>query len=78
MEQEAGSHMTSEEFEAALKDLGWKPVDFCRMADVHRNTVSRWMNDQVPIPGWAKKFLEMAQEIKRLSKLIEPQKGKDE
>ncbi len=32
------------------------------------------MNSITPIPGWAEKFLEMAQEIKRLSKLIEPQK----
>jgi DNA-binding transcriptional regulator YiaG len=74
MERELVSQMTPEEFEAALSDLGWKPADFCRMADVHRNTVSRWMNNQVPIPGWAARFLAMAQEIKRLSKLIEPPK----
>jgi len=76
MNDEIGSAMSPEEFEAAIKDLGWKPSDFCRMADVHRNTVSRWMNRQAPIPGWASRFLAMAQEIKRLSKLIEPQKEK--
>ena len=74
MNDESRSTMTPEEFDDALKSLGWKPSDFCRMADVHRNTVSRWTNNQVPIPGWAKKFLEMAQEIKRLSKLIDPKK----
>jgi DNA-binding transcriptional regulator YiaG len=73
-EKEEVAGMTPEEFDAALKQLGWKPVDFCRLADVHRNTVSRWVNGPVPIPGWANRFLAMAQEIKRLSKLIEPQK----
>lgn len=66
--------MTPEEFEAALKSLGWKQSDFCKMADVDKNTPSRWMNGITPIPGWAARFLAMAQEIKRLSKLIEPQK----
>ena len=71
--------MEPEQFEASLKSLGWKQSDFCRMADVDKNTPSRWMNGITPIPGWAAKFLEMAQEIKRLSKLIEPQKKqKDE
>ena len=67
--------MTPEEFEAALKSLGWKQSDFCRMADVDKNTPSRWMNGITPIPGWARKFLEMAQEIKRLSNLIDPKKN---
>jgi transcriptional regulator with XRE-family HTH domain len=66
--------MTPEEFEASLKILGWKQSDFCRMADVDKNTPSRWMNGITPIPGWAARFLAMAQEIKRLSKLIEPSK----
>lgn len=72
MEETEKPALTPEQFDQALQALGWKPADFCRMADVHRNTVSRWTNNQVPIPGWAAKFLEMAQEIKRLSKLIEP------
>ena len=76
MEDEQSGAMTPAEFETALKKLEWKPADFCRLADVHRNTVSRWTNNQVPIPGWARRFLEMAQEIKRLSKLIEPLKQK--
>ena len=66
--------MTPAEFEAALKALAWKQADFCRMADVDKNTPSRWMNGVTPIPGWAARFLEMALEIKRLSRLIEPGK----
>lgn len=68
--------MTPEEFDGALKQLGWKQSDFCRMADVDKNTPSRWMNNITPIPGWAKRFLDMALEIKRLAKLIEPEKLK--
>ena len=78
MEDEKIGAMTIAEFDEALKILDWKPIDFCRMADLHRNTVSRWTNNQVPIPGWAKKFLEMALEIKRLSKLIDPAMQKKE
>lgn len=66
--------MTPEEFDAALKTLEWKQSDFCRIADVDKNTPSRWMNGITPIPGWAAKFLAMAQEIKRLARLIEPPK----
>lgn len=66
--------MVPKEFEEALKTLGWKQADFCRMADVDKNTPSRWMNSITPIPGWAARFLAMAQEIKRLSELIDPHK----
>lgn len=64
--------MTPDEFDAALKELGWKQSDFCRIADVDKNTPSRWMNGLTPIPGWAVKFLEMAGEIKRMARLIDP------
>lgn len=64
--------MTPEEFLSALEALGWKQSDFCRMADVNKNTPSRWVNGVVPIPGWARRFLAMALEIKRLSDLIDP------
>lgn len=66
--------MTPQEFAAALKVLGWKQSDFCKMADVDKNTPSRWMNEITPIPGWAARFLAMAMEIKRISSLIEPPK----
>lgn len=66
------SGMTPQEFQAALKTLDWKIADFCRLAGVHRNTVSRWVNGQGDIPLWVSRFLAMAQEIKRLSRLIEP------
>ncbi|WP_025917817.1 hypothetical protein [Herminiimonas sp. CN] len=66
--------MTPEEFSEVLDKLNWKQIDFCRMTDIRKTTTSRWMNGVTPIPGWAVRFLAMAQEIKRLSKLIEPQK----
>jgi transcriptional regulator with XRE-family HTH domain len=68
------SEMTQEQFEEALLELGWKVADFCRLAGVHRNTVSRWVNNKGDIPLWVSRFLAMAKEIKRLSKLIEPAK----
>jgi hypothetical protein len=66
--------MTPEEFDSALKDLKWRLADFCRIANLHRNTVSRWKNRRTPIPGWAASFLGMAREIKRLARLVEPPK----
>ncbi len=67
--------MTPEEFQSALSTLGWKQSDFCRMADVDKNTPSRWIKGITPIPGWAARFLAMAQEIRRLAVLIEPPKA---
>jgi len=64
--------MTPDEFDQSLKRLGWKQSDFCRMADVEKSTPSRWKTGHTPIPGWAAKFLEMAEEIKRLARVIEP------
>lgn len=69
--------MTPEGFRAALLALDWKQSDFCRIAGLDKNTPSRWLNGTTPIPRWAEKFLEMAQEIRRLAKVIEPPK-KDE
>lgn len=67
--------MTPDEFTASLGRLGWKQADFARMADVDKNTPSRWVNGQSPIPGWAARFLDMAEQIKRLAVLIEPPKA---
>ncbi len=70
-----GAYMTPDEFTASLARLGWKQADFARMADVDKNTPSRWVNGQSPIPGWAARFLEMAEHIKQLAALIEPPKA---
>ena len=66
-------HITLEEFDAALAALGWKVSDFCRMAGLHRNTPSRWVNGKTPIPAWVPAYLGAMQEIKRLHQIyIEP------
>ena len=66
--------MTPAEFQSALSQLGWKQSDFCRMADVDKNTPSRWIKGTTPIPGWAARFLAMALQIRTLAALIEPPK----
>jgi len=66
--------MTPDEFSASLKRLGWKQSDFCAMADVDKSTPSRWVKGQTPIPGWAVKFLEMAEAIKRMGHMVDPKK----
>lgn len=58
--------MTPEQFAEALKALGWKQTDFCRMAGVNKSTPSRWMAEEAAIPEWVPKFLGMALEVKRL------------
>lgn len=67
--------MTPEEFQTALEQLGWKQSDFCRMADVDKNTPSRWIRGTTPVPGWAPRFLEMAIAIRKLAALTEPPKA---
>lgn len=58
--------MTPDQFADALRQLGWKQIDFCRMAGVNRSTPSRWMTQEAAIPEWVSKFLGMALEVKRL------------
>lgn len=69
--------MTIDEFDAALEELGWKVSDFCRATGLHRNTPSRWRNEEgVEIPDWVPKHLALLLEIKRLhAKYLEPPKG---
>jgi hypothetical protein len=72
--------MTPQEFSETLKILGWKQVDFCRMAGVNKSTPSRWMAEDAPIPEWVEKYLGMVMEIKRLHEIyvMPPKMGKDE
>ena len=58
--------MTIEELDAALQSLGWKVSEFCRATGLHRNTPSRWRNEDVEIPGWVPKHLGLLLEIQRL------------
>jgi len=58
--------MTIEEFDAALAALGWKVSEFCRATGLHRNTPSRWRNEDVGIPGWVPKHIGLLLEIQRL------------
>lgn len=59
--------MTIDEFDGALAELGWKVSDFCRATGLHRNTPSRWRNEEgVEIPGWVPKHLALLLELKRL------------
>lgn len=60
--------MTIDEFDAALQELEWRVSDFCRATGLHRNTPSRWRNEEgVEIPEWVAKHLALLLELKRLS-----------
>ena len=68
--------MTIDELDTALLALQWKVSDFCRATGLHRNTPSRWRNEDVPIPEWVPKHLTLLLEIKRLSDVyLVPPKG---
>jgi hypothetical protein len=68
--------MTIDEFDAALHELGWRVSDFCRATGLHRNTPSRWRNEEgVEIPEWVPKHLALLLELKRLhAQYLEPPK----
>lgn len=58
--------MKPTDFLQALAELGWKQSDFCTKAGVSKNTPSRWVNEDTPIPAWVPAFLGAMLEIKRL------------
>lgn len=68
--------MTIDEFDGALAELGWRVSDFCRATGLHRNTPSRWRNEEgVEIPAWVPKHLALLLEVKRLhTQYLEPPK----
>ena len=63
--------MNLEEFEQALKSLDWTHDDFCRMAEVNKNMLSRWKKGTTAIPEWVRGFLTTARDIKNLSGVID-------
>jgi len=63
--------MNLEEFEQALKELDWTHDEFCRMAEMNKNTLGRWMKGATAIPEWASGFLATARDIKNLSSVID-------
>ena len=68
--------MTIEELDSGLAALSWKVSDFCRATGLHRNTPSRWRNDDVPIPGWVPKHLGLLLDLQRLhTAYLVPPKG---
>jgi hypothetical protein len=70
------NQMTVDELDTALLTLGWKVSDFCRATGLHRNTPSRWRNEDVPIPEWVPKHLALLLEVRRLhSVYLTPPKG---
>ena len=70
------SAMSPDEFAAALQALGWKQSDFCRKSGVTKQTPSRWVNGQTPVPAWVPAYLGAMLEIKRLhAAYVEPGTG---
>lgn len=45
--------MTKDELRDAMAKAGHKPGTLAELLDVHRNTVSRWLNGRVPIHAGA-------------------------
>lgn len=61
-----GQALTPEEFDQALKALGWKASDFCRRVGIVPNTAWRWSKGHAPIPLWVGEYLGAMVELQRL------------
>lgn len=61
-----GDGITPEQFDAALKALGWKATDFCRKAGIVPNTAWRWRKGLAPIPLWVAEYLRAVLAIQEL------------
>jgi len=64
--QHDGQPLTPEEFDQALKALGWKASDFCRRVGIVPNTAWRWSKGHAPIPLWVGEYLGAVYELHRL------------
>lgn len=61
-----GDGMTPDQFDAALRALGWKATDFCRKAGIVPNTAWRWRKELAPIPLWVGEYLRAVLAIQDL------------
>jgi len=68
--------LTADEFNQALRDLGWRQVDFARKTGVTPGAVNRWATGRDTAPLWATAYLGMAQDLAQLhSKYLAPVKA---
>lgn len=71
--------MTSEEFKATLRALGWKQTDFARKSGLNPTTISRWITGDTPVPEWAVRYLQAMQRIADLhAEFVVPDKGRND
>lgn len=59
--------MTGPEFRTALEAVGMKPAAFGAFIGVNRATVFRWLADELPVPLYARRVLELLGERRRLA-----------
>ena len=50
----------------ALLELGWSRAELSRKLGIHKNTVSKWGNDNVP--EYAIAYMELALKVRRFAK----------
>ena len=50
--------MTPKDLRAALDHLHWSQAELARRIDYAPNTVNRWAQGEIPIPGWLTAYLD--------------------
>lgn len=67
--------MSPEQFTHSLRELGISQVQLARHFELSPVTVCRWAHGDTPIPGPARRWLELALAMKEASHTI-PAKGR--
>ena len=68
--------LTTDQFNQALQELGWRQVDFARKTGVTSGAVNRWATGKDVAPLWATAYLGMAQDLAQLhAKYLSPVKA---
>jgi transcriptional regulator with XRE-family HTH domain len=55
------THLSPEQFQSRLADLGWKPLTFARVFGVRENTIKRWLSGENTVPPWVHVALTLLQ-----------------
>lgn len=53
-------HMTGDQLQQALDELGWSIEDACRHFDQERRRVQQWLHDDHRIPRWVVYIVTLA------------------
>lgn len=63
--------MSTEEFELKIKELGISRKEFCEITGLTYSAVSKWHDDNRPVPSWVDSWIKNYKKAKTLDVIVD-------